>query len=96
MGDAPAPAGHSPDQALPLEPVGKGAERLISLEGLVRQLVRRGTRVSVDGTQRIPLRQRRADLAQASVERPLMAVLGLLDGTAEDLDAGGHAPNGNR
>jgi hypothetical protein len=83
MRDAPASGGRSQDQALALEPVRKGPEGLIPLERLVRQLVGRCARVAVDGTKRVPLRERRTDLAEPGIECPLVPVLRLLDGTAE-------------
>lgn len=88
--DPPSVAGAPCDQVLGGEPVGEGAKRLIALKRLDRQSVGGGTRDSADGAQSIPLGERRTDSGKPGVERSVMPVLDLLDGSSENLQIRGH------
>jgi len=86
-----AAAGAARDQLLSGESVGKGSKRLVALKRLDRQRVCRGARVPADGAQGVPLRKRRSDGGEPSVERTVMAILDLFDRAPQGLQIGGHA-----
>ncbi len=88
--EPPAASGAARDQVLGGEPVGERSKRLIALKRLDRQGVGGGARVPVNGAQRIPLGKRRPYSGEPRVERTMVPVLNLLDGSAQGFQIGGH------
>jgi len=91
MFDPPTTARSAVDQALGGESVGECSKRLIALESLDGQCMGGGTGGPADGTQSIPLGKRRSHRGKPRIERSVMPVLHLLDGSTQRFQLNRHA-----
>jgi hypothetical protein len=85
-----AAAGAAGDQVLGGEPVGQRSKRLIGLERLHRKGVGGGARSPADCPQSVPLGKRRPNSGKLRVERAVVPVLNLLDGSSQSFQVCRH------